>query len=164
MRVIFLLVVATCSYVGCQQFSLNYTLRSVAGAGAGICPDTQDLRKAIEQDIHSLINSSVLSELGIGPGYGACSCGVLDGEELPISICPTQHRLVHQLGSSLLLQEDPVLDLLLLATTRVIQLCSLLKAFGTLRSVEKSLDISLDNQKHSLIVEGVLLMNAMLME
>ena len=49
---------------------------------------------------------------------------VLDGEELPISICLTQHRLAHQLGSSLLLQ---VLDLLdpMLVGRPVIQLCSL---------------------------------------
>ena len=65
MRVIFLLVVASC--VACQQLPLNYTLRSAAGAGAGMCPATQDLREAIEQDIHSLINSSVLSALRTGP-------------------------------------------------------------------------------------------------
>ena len=35
---------------------------------------------------------------------------VLDGDELPISICLTQHRLAHQLGSSLLLQEGRVAD------------------------------------------------------
>ena len=40
-----------------------------------MCPDTQDLREAIEQDIHSLINSSVLSALGTGSGHGACGCG-----------------------------------------------------------------------------------------
>ena len=34
---------------------------------------------------------------------------VLDGEELPISTCLTQHRRAQQLGSSLLLQEGPVL-------------------------------------------------------
>ena len=73
---------------------------------------------------------------------------VLDGEELPISICLTQHRLAHQLGSSLLLQEDPVPDPLVLAAGAVIQLCSLLKAFNTLRSVEESLDISLERHKH----------------
>ena len=73
MRAIFLLAVASC--VACQQLPLNYSVRSVAGAGAGVCPDTQDLREAIEQDIHSLINSSVLSTLGTGPGYGACGCG-----------------------------------------------------------------------------------------
>ena len=61
MRVIFLLVVASC--VACQQLPLKY--RSVVGAG-GMCPDTQDLREAIQQDIDSLINR---------PGYGACGCG-----------------------------------------------------------------------------------------
>ena len=75
MKAIFLLVVATCSCVGCQQLPLNYSAKSVAGAEAGMCPDTQDLREAIEQDIHSLINSSVLSTLGTGPGHGACGCG-----------------------------------------------------------------------------------------
>ena len=73
MRALFLLVVASC--VACQQLPLNYTLRSVAGARAGMCPDTQDLREDIEQDIHLLINNSVLSALGTGPGYGACGCG-----------------------------------------------------------------------------------------
>ncbi len=72
-RAIFLLVIA--SSVACQQLPLNYSARSVAGAGAGMCPDTQDLRESIEQDIHSLIKSSVLSALETGPGYGACDCG-----------------------------------------------------------------------------------------
>ena len=73
MRAVFLLVVASC--VACRQLPVNYSGRSVAGAGAGMCPDTQDLREAIQQDIHSLINSSVLPALGTGPGYGACGCG-----------------------------------------------------------------------------------------
>ena len=72
MRAAFLLVVARC--VACQQLPL-INLRSAAEAGAGMCPDTQDLREAIEQDIRSLINSSVLSALRTGPGYGACGCG-----------------------------------------------------------------------------------------
>ena len=73
MRAIFLLVVTSC--VACQQLPLNYSGRSVAGAGAGMCPDTQDLREDIQQDIHSLINSRVLSALGTGPGHRACGCG-----------------------------------------------------------------------------------------
>jgi hypothetical protein len=40
-----------------------------------MCPDTQDLRETIEQDIRSLINDSVLSALGTGSGYRACGCG-----------------------------------------------------------------------------------------
>ena len=99
MKAIFLLVVASC--IACQQLPLNYTLTSVAGAGAGMCPDTQDLREAIEQDIHSLINSSVLSALGIGPGYGACGCGgpgwrkaaYLDMSD-PTQTCPPAWELI----------------------------------------------------------------------
>ena len=95
---------------------------------------------------------------------------VLDGEELPISICLTQHRLAHQLGSSLLLQEGPVLDHLMLAGTHVIQRCSLpnipysIKVFNTLRSVEESLNTRLDNHKHSLGMEVAVSMVAMLTE
>ena len=78
-----ILVVASC--VTCQQLPLNYSGRSVAGAGAGVCPDTQGLRDSIKQNIHSLINNSILPALmaqnqtqtvpGIGPGHGACGCG-----------------------------------------------------------------------------------------
>ena len=84
---------------------------------------------------------------------------VLDGEELPTSICLIQHRLfAHQLGSSLLLQGGSVLDPLMLASSRVIQLCSLLKVFNTLKSVEGSLVTRLDNQKHSPLAKVTLLM------
>ena len=89
---------------------------------------------------------------------------VLDGEALPILICLTKRRLAHHLGSSLLLQEDPVPDHLVLLTIHVIQLCSPYKVVNTLRSAEESLDIRLVNRKHSLIVEGTLLMVTMLME
>ena len=163
MRVIFLLVVASC--VAYQQLPLNYTLRSVAGARAGMCPDTQDLREAIEQDIHSLINSSVLSVLGTGPGYGACGYGnpgwrraaYLNMSD-PTQTCPPAWELITT-------PRDPVLDLLVLPVRPVIQLCSiLLRAFNTLRSVEESLDINLDIHKHSILVKGALLMNNMLME
>ena len=51
----------------------------------------------------------------------------------------------------------------MLVVQPVIQLCSLLKAFSTLRSVEESLDISLDNHKHSFLTEGAQLMNDTLM-
>ena len=92
--------------------------------------------------------------LEFSPLVEAVAVVVLDGEELPILICLTQHRLAHQLGSLLLLQEDPVLDHLMLVGGPAIQLCSLLKAFSTFRSVEESLDISLDKQKHSFLAEG----------
>ncbi len=61
---------------------------------------------------------------------------VLDGEELPTSICLTKHRFAHQPGSSLLLQEDHVEDHLVLALSLVFRLCSLLKIFNIIRCVE----------------------------
>ena len=84
MRAVFLLAVASC--VTCQQLPVNYSGRSVARAGAGMCPDTLDLRGSIKQDINLLINNSVLPALvaaqnqtqtvpGTGPGHGACGCG-----------------------------------------------------------------------------------------
>ena len=99
MRAIFLLVVASC--VACQQLPLNYSVRSVARAGVGMCPHTQDLREDIEQDIHSLINSSVLSALETGSGYGACGCGgpgwrraaYLDMSD-PTQTCPPAWELI----------------------------------------------------------------------
>ena len=63
---------------------------------------------------------------------------VLDGEELPISICLTQHRLAHQLGNLFCFQKGPVVDPILICARPVIRLCSLLKVFDTLRSVEES--------------------------
>ena len=70
------LILATAgSFSFCQELPLNYSAKSVAGAGAGMCPNTQDLRGSIKQDISSLINSSVLPVLGTGTGHGACGCG-----------------------------------------------------------------------------------------
>ena len=99
MKTIFLLVVASC--VACQQLPLNYSSKLVAEAGAGMCPDTQDLREAIEQDIRSLISSSVLSMLGIEPGYGFCGCGGLGWRRAaylnmsdPTQTCPPAWELI----------------------------------------------------------------------
>ena len=47
----------------------------------------------------------------------------------------------------------------MLASGRVTQLCSQLKVFDTLRSVEESLNISLDNQEHFFVLEGALAIN-----
>ena len=49
--------IASC--VAYYSSTINCSGRSVAGAGAGLYPDRQDLREAIEQDIRSLINRSV---------------------------------------------------------------------------------------------------------
>ena len=46
---------------------------------------------------------------------------VLDGEELPTSICLTQHKPVPHLGNYLLLQEDRVADHLMLVAGHAIQ-------------------------------------------
>ena len=75
MRAFFLLVIATCacSFTACQELSLNFSLTSVAGAGAGVCPATQDHVEQISQGIDSLIRSVLLPTLN--PGYRACGCG-----------------------------------------------------------------------------------------
>ena len=82
-RSFFILAIASsCSF--CQELPVNYSATSIAGAGAGMCPATQDLRESIKRNIHSLINSvlpALMTQnqtqivLGTGPGYGACGCG-----------------------------------------------------------------------------------------
>ena len=67
-KAIFLLVVASC--VACQQLLLNYNAKSVAGAGAGMCQDTQDHVEQIRQGIDSLFESVVLPTLN-----RPCICG-----------------------------------------------------------------------------------------
>ena len=67
----------------------------------GVCPDTQDLVETIQQDIRSLINSSVLPALGTGPGHGACGCGGLGWRRAaylnmsdPTQTCPPAWELI----------------------------------------------------------------------
>ena len=73
----------------------------------------------------------------------------------PISICLTQHRLAHQLGSSLLPEEVLYQTLQCCPSDLLFSyiVCSLFKAFSTLGSVGESLDIRLDNHKHSFLAE-----------
>ena len=73
MKAFFLIVIATCtcSFIACQELSLNYSIRSIA-AGAGVCPATQDQVESIRQGIDSLIDS-VLSTIEIG--RRTCGCG-----------------------------------------------------------------------------------------
>ena len=59
----FLILAVASSFSSCRELPVNYSVKSVAGAGAGMCPDTQDLRGSIKQDIYSLINNSVLPAL-----------------------------------------------------------------------------------------------------
>ena len=83
-RSFLVLAIAASSCTFCQELPVNYNARSIAGAGAGVCPATQNLMESIKQDIHSLINSSVLPALTTqnqtqtrdnGGGYGGCGCG-----------------------------------------------------------------------------------------
>ena len=144
------LVIALVGAVSCQDLPIIYNAKvNTGGNSSTVCPATHDVRENVTKDIRQLVKSSIIPSLTHTKGdMEPVTVVVLDGEELPISMCLTQHRLAHQLGSSLLLQEGPVLDLLMLASCYVIQLCSLLKVFNTLRSAEESLDISLDSQKH----------------
>ena len=93
-KAIFLLVVASC--VACQQLPLNYNSRSVAGAGAGICPDTQDHVERIRQGIDSLFESVVLPTLNRpcicgGPGWRrAAYLNMSD----PTQTCPPAWELI----------------------------------------------------------------------
>ena len=158
-KAIFLLVVASC--VACQQLPLNYNSRSVAGAGAGICPDTQDHVEQIRQGIDSLFESVVLPTLNRpcicgGPGWRrAAYLNMSD----PTQTCPPAWELITTPRRSCARPSSAGYN-----SCNYIQLCSLLKAFRTLRSVEESLDIRLDNHKLSVLVKTALLMVAMLME
>ena len=66
--------------------------------------------------LHSYNSHKLLQEMDMD----LVTVVVLDGETLPISTCLIQHRLAHQFGSSLLLQEGHVLDPLILASGHVI--------------------------------------------
>ena len=68
---IFLVLAIASSCTFCQELPVNYNATLIAGAGAGVCPATQDLIETIRQDINSLINS-VLPVLKAG---FACDCG-----------------------------------------------------------------------------------------
>ena len=69
----FLILAIASSCTFCQELPVIYNVRSVAGAGTGMCPDTQNLTESIKQDIRSLISSSVLPAL-TRRGHGACGC------------------------------------------------------------------------------------------
>ena len=70
MRVLLLLAIA--SSVACQELPIGYNVKSTS-TGVGVCPPTQELKESINQDIRSIINSSVL--LKLRGGYGSCHCG-----------------------------------------------------------------------------------------
>ena len=132
MRPFFLLIVATCtcSFVTCRELSLNYSLVSLK---LKECVQLQRIKGRVSGrgSIHLSTGVYFLHLEDMEP----VAVVVLGREELPISIRLTQHRLAHQLGGSLPLQEGPALDPLMLVEGYVIQLCSLLKVFNTFRSV-----------------------------
>ena len=89
---------SSCAHTFGQELTVNYNARSIAGAEAEVCPETQNLRESMKQDIRSLINNSVLPSLR---GHGACGCGgpgwrraaYLDMTD-PTQICPPAWELI----------------------------------------------------------------------
>ena len=92
-------IASSCSF--CQELPVNYNARSITGAGAGMCPEIQNSRESISQDIRLLINNSVLPALEFNPGYGTCGCGgpgwrraaYLNMSD-PTQICPPAWELI----------------------------------------------------------------------
>ena len=70
---VFLAIAMSCAF--CQELLLNYNATSLAGAGAGMCPDTQNLIETIRQGIDLLLDNNVLPVLKAGLENGACDCG-----------------------------------------------------------------------------------------
>ena len=79
-----------------MKLSLNYSLTSVAGAGAGECPATQNQVERIRQGVDSLIESVLLPTL-----TRPCDCGghgwkraaYLDMSD-PTQTCPSPWELI----------------------------------------------------------------------
>ena len=95
-RLILATVGCVCSFIACQELPLNYSLMSVAGAGAGVCPDTQDHMEQIRQGIDSFFESVVLPTLNRpcicgGPGWRrAAYLNMSD----PTQTCPPAWELI----------------------------------------------------------------------
>ena len=154
----FFVLAITSSCIFYQELPVNYNITSIGGVEAGMCPATQDLRESIKQDIHSLINSSVLSALTtqnrmqIGPGYGACGCGGHGWKKAaylnmtdPTQTCPLAWELISTPRRSCGRPSDAG-RLSCYSAMFPIQ-----GIFNTLRSVEESLDTRLENHKLSLL-------------
>ena len=110
----------------------------------GMCPAVHSVVERIRQDIDSLVNNSVLSTLGTqdpitGPGYGACGCGGFGWRRAaylnmsdPTQTCPPAWELITTPRRSCGRPSNAS------SIDHVFQLCSLLKVFNTLRSVEET--------------------------
>ena len=73
----FLILTIASSCTVCQELPVNYNARSVARAGAGVCPDTQGIVEGVRRDIDSLIDDTLLPALvgGPTPENRPCGCG-----------------------------------------------------------------------------------------
>ena len=159
-----LLFLAMISSAVCQlELYSSYNTSSTELSGAGFCPSTEKLREKIREDVVAFFNNSLVpmisrpSSCG-GPGWRrAAYLNMSD----PTQTCPPAWQLITTPRRSWL---D---HLVLLLGGAVIQLCSLFKAFSTLRSVGELLDISLQGHKHLLLktlINHQQLMVHMLME
>ena len=90
-----LAIASSCAF--CQRLPVNYA-KFVVEDGAGTCPATQNLIESVEQDIRSVIRSSVLPAF---LGYGACGCGGPGWRRVaylnmsdPTQTCPPAWQLV----------------------------------------------------------------------
>ena len=144
----------------CQlELYSSYNTSSIELSGAGFCPSTEKLREKIREDVVAFFNSSVVPMLSRpsscgGPGWRrAAYLNMSD----PTQTCPPAWELITTPRRSC-------------ARPSIASYHSCYSAMFPTQGIRysqvcgKSLDISLNNQKHSLIVEGVLLMNAILME
>ena len=105
----FLMLLGLAGLGDSQTLLLKYRQRTITGNG--VCQDTREVRDSIRQDIRAIINQTYTQSYH---NMGHVAVVVLDGEELPTSICPTQHRpAALETGNVLLLQKDPVVDQLM---------------------------------------------------
>ena len=140
--------------VSSQDLPVIYNAKvSTGGKVSTVCPATHDhdLRENITQDIRLLVKSSILPSLtrteNIGPGYGACGCGgpgwrraaYLNMSD-PTQTCPPAWELITTPRRSCA-RPSSAGGLTCYSAMFPTQV------FNTLRSVEESLDIRLDNHK-----------------
>ena len=66
-KFLILAIASSCSF--CQELPVNYDAKSVAGIGAGMCPNTQGIVEEVRQDIDSLINGILPVMIEQGHAY-----------------------------------------------------------------------------------------------
>ena len=70
-RGVLLLILGLSALTNYQISTRNYEVRSIAATENGVCPDTQELRESIHQDIVVLLNQTSGKSVGQRP----CGCG-----------------------------------------------------------------------------------------